>query len=134
MSIIDDIGGESFEMRGKSPTRRQPVKNGELSLLGLTRLHRDGCCPFEALEADAESAGLTGRISLQLGEGVGGKDGMHLFRGSAREVAACRENVWAMVGWITKGLGAARFAAWLSEQGLTEEEFGTWYRSLPKVR
>lgn len=95
----------------------------------LRRLYRDGTCSPDDLENEAIAAGMKGRTSLQIGKGLGGKDGLRLLRARDKSVLCCKDNATNMI----KRLGTARFAEWLVKEGITEEEFGAWFQGLPDV-
>lgn len=92
----------------------------------LTRLFRDGTCRIEDLEADAREHGISGRLSVTLGAGVGGKGGMRAFCDGG-QVVPCKDNV---LNCISR-LGRERFARWLADAGVELAAFQGWLNRLP---
>jgi hypothetical protein len=115
--------------------RRGSVVPQEVKVVGIAgfvlgELYRHGSATVDQVNKWAESVGFTKRCILQLSVGLGGEGGLCLYmsRDNA-SVICCRENV----GRIIKRIGAAECARWLAAEGLTEEEFATWFRSLPSI-
>jgi len=109
----------------------QEMKCLTLAFLILLRLWRDNACSLADLERDAASSGLTGRISLQLGRGLGGKGGMRLWRNADKDksVTLCRENANILLTRLTP----EDFQRFCEEVDATADEIRQWYGSLPPV-
>src|SRR5262245_7954741 len=57
----------------------QAEKARRLGAAILKRLYEDGTCLIDDLEADAPTLGISGRVRVTLGAGVGGKGGLQVF-------------------------------------------------------
>ena len=129
MNLFDTILGEEFTVSQGATVVSQAEKIRRLAPLILERLYRNGTCPLADLEADALAIGLSGRVSLQLGKGVGGKGGLNLWRDDQKGVLCCRDNVVN----CSRRFTSDSFNSFLEKLGLTEEEFEEWFTKLPSA-
>lgn len=127
--LFSTLSARSFKKAETTKPMTQAEKVRKLAGLILIFLYRDGVCALDALLAAAREAGLSGRIGLQLGAGVGGEGGMRLFRKKDKGVLCCADNV---VNLVTC-LGEAAFEAWLQENEITPEAFDEWLNRQPSV-
>lgn len=115
----------------KKAERRKPMtqqeKNRTLAGLILSGLYRDGTYSVARLEEEAGLAGITGRVNVNVGAGVGGTGGMELLRDRAGTFLLCRDNVVNLL----RHLGQDAFERWLAAAGVGVEEFGKWLQSQP---
>jgi hypothetical protein len=88
----------------------------------LTRFYSDGVCRLEDLEADAAKLGVTGRLRVTVGAGIGGRGGLRCFC-DAGHVVLCKDNVLICID----RLGRERFARWLTDNGVELGEFQDWF-------
>jgi hypothetical protein len=117
-----------FKTAQPKKSMSQEVKVRILAGLTLTRLFRDGGVTVEQLEQDAAGR-VTGRLSLTLGAGVGGKGGMRVLRGPGGAVLCCRDNALNLL----ERLGRDGFEQWLVQEKVTLAEFESWLQTLPSV-
>lgn len=96
--------------RRKSMTQEQT--NRTLAVLVLSGFYRDGTYSVARLEGDAAETGITGRVNVNVGAGVGGKGGMELLRDRAGTFLMARDNVLNLL----RHLGADAFERWLSSE------------------
>jgi hypothetical protein len=129
-----DVGGfygdlpRDYKKAEPKKSMSQEVKVRILAGLTLTRLFRDGGVTVDQLEQDAAGR-VTGRLSLTLGAGVGGKGGMRVLRGPGGAVLCCRDNVLNLL----ERLGRDGFEKWLAQEKVALAEFDAWLQSLPSV-
>ncbi|MFO0848326.1 MAG: hypothetical protein U0871_07190 [Gemmataceae bacterium] len=114
----------------KKAERKKPMtqqeKNRTLAGLILTGLFRDGTYSVSRLEEDAARIGITGRVNVNVGAGVGGKGGMELLRDRAGTFLLCWDNVRNLL----RHLGQDPFGQWMEAEGVGLDEFGKWMESL----
>lgn len=131
--VFDVIASEEFPpapYRGGSAVS-QDVKVFGIAGFVLGQLFRHGSVTVDQVDDWAKSVGFKTRCILQLSVGLGGKGGLRLYMSPGNDgVVCCRENV----GICIKRIGTAGFNVWLADQGISEEDFGTWFRSLPSVK
>lgn len=131
MSKTNNISGffRSLPADYKKAKRKKPQtqeeKNRTLAALVLTGLYREGTYSVARLEGDAAETGITGRVNVNVGAGVGGRGGMELLRDRAVTFLFVRDNVLNLL----RHLGADAFERWLEAEGV--EEFRKWLESLP---
>ncbi len=116
----------------KAPRRRamtQAEKNRKLAELMIVEFAQRHSCSIDVLEGLAQQAGLSGRIELQLGAGVGGRGGMELFRTSTH-VIANRNNLGRLV---MDFVGKDRAIELLEQANISVNEFIEWVHSLPSA-
>jgi hypothetical protein len=94
----------------------------------LTRFYRDGVCMLEDLEADAPKLGVTGRLRVTVGAGIGGRGGLRCFC-DAGQVVLCKDNVLICID----RLGRERFAKWLADNQVELAEFQSWLERQPSI-
>lgn len=115
----------------KKAERRKPMtqqeKNRTLAGLILSGLYRDGTYSVARLEEQAARAGITGRVNVNVGAGVGGTGGMEFLRDRAGTFLLYRDNVVNLL----RHLGQDAFERWLAAEGVGVEEFGKWLQSQP---
>ena len=128
---LDDFLGGLPDLR-VAPAKPTPLSQEEKvrRLAGpiLTRLYRDGVCRIDDLDAEAPRLGISGRLALTLGKGVGGKGGMKLFLDGG-QVVPCQNNAKVCID----RLGRERLAAWLADNGVSVEQFKTWFKRQPAI-
>jgi hypothetical protein len=94
----------------------------------LTRFYSDGVCRLEDLEADAAKLGVTGRIRVTVGAGIGGRGGLRCFC-DAGHVVLCKDNVLICID----RLGREWFARWLADNNAELGEFQGWLDRQPSI-
>ena len=127
-TLFEQIADRDFKARTTTKTMTQVEKTLLLIPILLIRLLRNAACSKQDVENDAVAAGLPGRTSVQLGAGIGGKCGLMLLISNS-EILCCKDNVINCV----KRLGAGRFAKFLADNELTEEQFDEWFSKLPSA-
>ncbi len=130
MSLFSTLSSRSFKRAETTKPMTQEEKVRKLAGLILLFLYRDGVCAMSTLLEAAKAAGLSGRIGLQLGVGVGGDGGMRLFRTADKGILCCADNVVNLV----RCLGEAAFEAWLQQNEVTSEAFDEWLNRQPSVK
>lgn len=118
-----------FQVAPPSPkAMSQEEKSRRVAGAILKRFHRDGVCLLEDLEADAPTLGVTGRLRVTVGAGIGGKGGLRCFC-DAGQVVLCKDNVLICID----RLGRERFAKWLTDNGVELGEFQDWLDHQPSI-
>lgn len=125
--FYDEVEKQEFKFGERQRTMPQAEKVVVLDKIALSECYHKGKCEMPEFVAAAKAAGLSGRITVQLGAGLGGEHGMNVIRDKTGGYRCCRANV----GNSIKRLGKQRFAEWLAEEGLTQEQFGEWFKKLP---
>lgn len=118
-----------FQVAPPSPKAMpQEEKTRRVAGAILTRLYHDGMCRLEDLEADATKLGVTGRIRVTVGAGIGGRGGLRCFC-DAGQVVLCKDNMLICID----RLGRERFAKWLADNGVELSEFQGWLERHPSI-
>lgn len=127
-SVADFLGSlpDDYKKAERKKPMTQQEKNRTLAGLILSGLYRDGTYSVARLEEDADRIGITGRVNVNVGAGVGGTGGMELLRDRAGTFLLYRDNVVNLV----RHLGKDAFEAWLAAEGVGLDEFGKWMQSL----